>query len=129
MAEPSRGVGAGAAGPKTRSNTLRQAASAVFALTAVLPLLLFVWTIHRLGALWTLQAQVGLGLAATIALMGFFVFRGLMGRISDLILSLRRVLELRELGQPAVAVHLAVKGVDHRVDLRHSTFPARYCVP
>src|SRR5205085_8132624 len=39
------------------------------------------------------------------------------------------VLELGQLGQPAVAVHLAVQGVDHRVDLRHSTFPARNSVP
>jgi len=96
MAEPSRGGGAGAARPKTRSNTLRQAASAVFALTAIVPLLLFVWTVHRLGALSKPQAQVGIGLALAIALAGFFAFRGLMGRMSDLVLALRRVLELRE---------------------------------
>lgn len=96
MAEPSGGGGAGAAQPKMRSNTLRQAASAVFALTAIVPLLLFLWTVYSLGALSELQAQVGLGLALTIALLGFCIFRGLMDQMSDLILALRRVLELRE---------------------------------
>src|SRR5256712_11219239 len=91
MATPSEGTGA--ARPQTRSNTLRQAASAVFALTAILPLLLFVWTVHSLGALSGLQAQVGLGLALAVALLGFWVFRRLMGRMSDLILALRRAAE------------------------------------
>src|SRR2546425_983733 len=91
MATPSEGTGA--ARPQTRSNPLRQAASAVFALTAILPLLLFVWTVHSLGALSRLQAQVGLGLALAVALLGFWVFRRLMGRMSDLILALRRAAE------------------------------------
>src|SRR5947208_16099392 len=100
MATPSEG--AGAARPQTRSNTLRQAASAVFALTAILPLLLFVWTVHSLGALSKLQAQVGLGLALAIALLGFWVFRRLMGQMSDLILALRRAAEFatRSGGRP-----------------------------
>ncbi len=102
MAGPSGGGGAGAAKPKTRSNTLRQAASAVFALTTVLPLLLFVWTVHTLGVLTKLQAQVGLGLALAIALLGFWVFRRLMGQMSDLILALRRAAEFatRSGGRP-----------------------------
>src|SRR5947208_5254918 len=91
MATPSEG--AGAARPQTRSNTLRQAASAVFALTAILPLLLFVWTVHSLGALSRLQAHLGLGLALAVALLGFWVFRRLMGQMSDLILALRRAAE------------------------------------
>lgn len=96
MAEPSGGGSAHAAKPKARSNTLRQAASAVFALTAIVPLLLFLWTVHYLGALSELQTQVALGFALTIALLGFCIFRGLMDQMSDLILALRRVLELRE---------------------------------
>jgi len=106
MAGPSGGGGggggAGAAKPKTRSNTLRQAASAVFALTTVLPLLLFVWTVHTLGVLSRLPAQVGLGLALAIALLGYWVFRRLMGQMSDLILALRRAAEFatRSGGRP-----------------------------
>ena len=95
MAAPSGG--GGATKPKrARPNTLRQAASAVFALTAIVPLLLFVWTVHHLGALSQPNAQAGLGLALTVALVGYFIFRGLMGRMSDLILSLGRAVELRE---------------------------------
>src|SRR6266581_3961967 len=101
MAEPSGG--GGAAKPKTRSNTLRQTASAVFALTAVVPLLLFLWTVYYLGALSEVQVQVGLGFALTIALLGFAIFRGLMDQMSDLILALRRVLDLRERSPEAVA--------------------------
>ena len=101
MAEPSGG--AGAAKPKVRSNTLRQTASAVFALTAIVPLLLFLWTVYYLGALSEVQVQVGLGFALTIALLGFAIFRGLMDQMSDLILALRRVLDLRERSSEAVA--------------------------
>jgi hypothetical protein len=91
MATPS-GDG-GEPGPKRQPHTLRQAASAVFALTAILPLLLFVWTVHHLGALSKLPAQLGLGLALAVALLGFCIFRRLMGQMSDLIVALRRVVE------------------------------------
>ncbi len=94
MATPSGS--AGAATPKRRSTTLRQAASAVFALTAIVPLLLFVWTVHYLGALSTLQAQVGLGLGLAVALLGFYIFQRLMAQMSDLIVALRRVVEFGE---------------------------------
>ncbi|MBI1962952.1 MAG: hypothetical protein HYS37_06255, partial [Candidatus Rokubacteria bacterium] len=79
--------------PKTRTNTLRQAASAVFAVTAIVPLMIFVWTLHHLDALGRLPAQVGLGLALGIALLGFHIFRRLMGRMSDLIAALGKVVE------------------------------------
>jgi hypothetical protein len=89
--------GGGATKPnRARPNTLRQAASAVFALTAIVPLLIFVWAVHHLDGLSVLQAQVALGLALAVALVGYFIFRGLMGRMSDLILSLGRAMELRE---------------------------------
>ena len=95
--------------PKTRTNTLRQAASAVFAVTAVVPLLIFVWTLHHLDALGSLPAQVGLGLALGIALLGFHIFRRLMGRMSDLILALGKVVErgARPVAPPASPVPAA----------------------
>ncbi|HKC97166.1 MAG TPA: hypothetical protein VKG20_03990 [Methylomirabilota bacterium] len=76
-----------------RPNSLQQAASAVFAVTTVVPLLIFVWTLHRVGSLSLVQSQVGLGLALGIALLGYYIFRRLMGQMSDLIRGLGRVVE------------------------------------
>ena len=77
----------------SRSSSLQQAASAVFAVTAVVPLLVFVWTLHRLGVLSQVQSQMGLGLALGIALVGFYIFRRLMGQMSHLIQGLGRVVQ------------------------------------
>ncbi len=76
-----------------RPNSLQQAASAVFAVTTVVPLLIFVWTLHRLGSLSLFQSQVGLALALGIALLGYYIFRRLMGQMSDLIRGLGRAVE------------------------------------
>jgi hypothetical protein len=75
------------------TSSLQQAASAVFAVTTVVPLLVFVWTLHRVGALSHVQSQVGLGLALGIALLGFYIFRRLMGQMSQLIQGLGRVVQ------------------------------------
>lgn len=77
----------------SRPNSLQQAASAVFAVTTVVPLLIFVWTLHRLGALSVFQSQLGLGMALGIALLGYYIFRRLMGQMSDLIRGLGRAVE------------------------------------
>jgi len=79
--------------PPTKPASLQQAASAVFAVTTVVPLLIFVWTLHRIGALADAQSQVGLGLALGIALLGYYIFRRLMGRMSQLIQGLGRVVQ------------------------------------
>jgi hypothetical protein len=79
--------------PATRPNSLQQAASAVFAVTTVVPLLIFVWTLHRLGALSRIQSQLGLGMALGIALLGYYIFRRLMGQMSELIRGLGRAVE------------------------------------
>jgi hypothetical protein len=79
--------------PASKPSSLQQAASAVFAVTTVVPLLVFVWTLHRLGALSHVQSQVGLGLALGIALLGFYIFRRLMGQMSQLIHGLGRVVQ------------------------------------
>ena len=47
--------------------------------------MIFVWTLFRLDALSKLEFQVDLGLALGIALLGFYIFRQLMGLMSDLI--------------------------------------------
>jgi hypothetical protein len=101
MAAPSRN--ADVPRPKTRSKTLRQAASLVFAVTAILPLLVFVWTVYYLGALSRLSVQVGLGVALATSLMGYYVFRGLIGQMSDLIAVIGRALQRSPAGPMASA--------------------------
>jgi signal transduction histidine kinase len=63
---------------------LREAASIVFALTALLPLLLAVFVLHRSGALWTFEAQAAILLAVTVAVLGFVVFRLMVDRVAGL---------------------------------------------
>jgi signal transduction histidine kinase len=63
---------------------LREAASVVFALAALLPLLLVVFVLHRSGALWTLEAQLSVLLAVGVAVLGFVVFRLLVDRVARL---------------------------------------------
>ena len=85
-----------------RTYTLRNAASIVFALTAVIPLLLFTYTLYLLGQLGQFQAQMGLGVALGCALVGLFIFSNLMARLSELL----RFLE----GQPAPTPPVGTSG-------------------
>lgn len=80
---------------QARSHTLQQAAAVVFAMVAILPLLVFVWTLSRLDVLDTLAAALGLGLALAVALVGFACFRVLMGRLSELVQAVGRVVGRR----------------------------------
>lgn len=68
-----------------RTYTLRNAASIVFALTAVIPLLLFTYTLYSLNQLKLTEAQMGLGAALGCALVGLFIFSNLMGRLSEVL--------------------------------------------
>jgi hypothetical protein len=68
-----------------RTYTLRNAASIVFALTAVIPLLLFTYTLYSLNQLSLTEAQLGLGAALACALVGLFIFSNLMGRLSEVL--------------------------------------------
>lgn len=79
---------------KTGSSTLQHAASVVFALTAVLPLLVFAWTLYRVNALSRPQAQLGLGLALGAALLGWYIFRALTRQMSELIRAVGNATEL-----------------------------------
>jgi len=90
-----------------RPNSLQQAASAVFAVTTVVPLLIFVWTLHRLGSLSRLQSQVGLGLALAIALLGYYIFRRLMGQMSELIRGLGRAVGTRSPAESRLSAAVA----------------------
>src|SRR5262245_35338447 len=73
---------------RTRQQGLQQAASVIFALVAVVPLLIFAWTLHALGAIRSTQAQLSLGLALAVALLGFWMFRSLLGRMAEVVQAL-----------------------------------------
>lgn len=67
-----------------RSHTLVQAASIIFVLMTVLPLLIFTWTLYTLDGLAINTAQIGLGLSLVISLAGFVILRSIMAQLSEL---------------------------------------------
>src|SRR4030095_2233792 len=67
-----------------RSVKLREAASTIFALTAILPLLVFVYFMWRFGLLESTEAQIGIFFAPTHALLGYVLSRRLTQRVADL---------------------------------------------
>jgi signal transduction histidine kinase len=64
--------------------SLREAASVVFALVALLPILLFVYLLSRHELLHNTEAQVGLLAAVVVSILGFFVFRKMVDQIAQL---------------------------------------------
>ena len=75
----------GTKGPGPKGSTLTQAASLIFALVAVIPLLLFLYSLHSLNALGTTRYQVILAVALGVALFGLYILRLMVGRMSALI--------------------------------------------
>jgi signal transduction histidine kinase len=67
---------------RSRSMSLREAASVVFALSALLPILLFVYLLSRHDMLRSTEAQVGLLVAVGVSILGFVVFRRMMDQIA-----------------------------------------------
>ena len=78
---------------KSKQQGLQQAASMIFALVAVVPLLIFAYTLHALGAIRSTQAQISLGLALAIALLGFWMFRSMLGRMAEVVQMLTAAVE------------------------------------
>lgn len=68
---------------------LRQGAATIFALTAIIPLLLFVYSAWRLDILDRNEIRLSLGLALLVATLGFAILRTMVARISDLAVALR----------------------------------------
>lgn len=92
---------------KTRTYTLRRASSVVFALISVLPLLLFAYTLYALDVLHHHVAQIGLGSALVLSMIGFYIYSVMMSRLSDIL----RDLEGDESAQPPPgATHGATQG-------------------
>src|SRR5205814_1033505 len=67
-----------------RPTKLREAAATIFALSTVLPLLVVVFLMWYYDLFWESEVQAGIFVALTIAVLGFVVFRRLVGRIADL---------------------------------------------
>src|SRR5574341_1136080 len=71
-------------GAGRRTMSLHEAASVVFGLAAILPILLFVYLLSRADLLRQNEAQIGLVLAVVVSVLGFLVFRRLVGQIERL---------------------------------------------
>ena len=120
-----------------RTYTLRNAASIVFALTAVIPLLLFTYTLYALNQLKLTEAQMGLGVALACALVGLFIFSNLMARLSEVL----RYLEEQQDGAgragtgavasavPAVGGDLAARPAAAATGSNPAVFPGGLLVP
>jgi len=78
---------------RSKQQGLQQAASMIFALVAVVPLLIFAYTLHALGAIRSTQAQISLGLALAISLLGFWMFRSMLGRMAEVVQMLTAAVE------------------------------------
>ena len=68
----------------SRPQSLRQAAATIFAISAILPLLLLLFYLWRFELIWQTEIQVGLFLALVVAVLGFLVFRRMVDRITAL---------------------------------------------
>jgi signal transduction histidine kinase len=68
----------------SRPQSLRQAAATIFAISAILPLLLLLFYLWRFALIWQTEIQIGLFLALVVAVLGFLVFRRLVDRITGL---------------------------------------------
>jgi hypothetical protein len=82
-----------------RTYTLRRASSIVFALISVCPLLLFAYTLYALDVLQKNMAQIGLGSALVLSMIGFYIYAMMMSRLSDIL----RDLETAETAPPPTA--------------------------
>lgn len=69
----------------SKTYTLRRASSVVFALISVLPLLLFAYTLYALDALHQITAQIGLGSALVLSMIGFYIYSVMMSRLSEIL--------------------------------------------
>jgi signal transduction histidine kinase len=88
---------------------LREAASTIFALTAILPLLVFVYFMWRFERLESTEAQIGIFCALVIALLGYVLFRRLTQRVADLGRALGQAMAVPA-GAPAQKSAPAAKG-------------------
>src|SRR5437762_1780919 len=77
----------------TRQQGLQQAAAILFALMAILPLLVFAFTLWHLGAIQHTFAQVTLALTLALALLGYWMFRSMIGQMTEIVTGLSRMIQ------------------------------------
>lgn len=88
---------------RRRPISLREAASVVFALAAVLPILLSVYLLSRHDLLRHTETQLWLFVALVISVLGFFVFRRMVDQIAQLAQGLLAPAEGKAVVLPAEA--------------------------
>ena len=98
-------------GEKGKRQTLRYVASVVFALVAVIPLLMFTYTLVRLNALHDFQSQVALGVTLMAALTGFSILRLMVTRTSNLLDAISQTAAQGTARRAAVAKDLEMPGI------------------
>ncbi len=82
--------------------SVREAASVVFLLAAILPILLLVYLLAEGNLLRHTKAQVGLFLALVVSVLGFVVFRRMVDQVARIAQSLAA--PLQAVGAPVAAV-------------------------
>ncbi|HET7340631.1 MAG TPA: hypothetical protein VFL90_04145, partial [Methylomirabilota bacterium] len=111
---------------RTRQHGLQQAASIIFALVAVVPLLIFAYTLHALGVMRNTQAQISLALALAISLLGFWMFRSMLGHMAEIVQALAAAIEQANRRRAAAGSPLTAAGTTTpaRPAATNSTAPA-----
>src|SRR5206468_3439607 len=74
-----------------RQQGLEQAASVVFALMGIVPFLLFTFTLWQVGAIHRTLAQACLVLTLVLMLLGFWLFRSMLGQLSEVVKEVARI--------------------------------------
>ena len=80
-------------GSMQQQQGLQQAASVIFALVAVVPMLIFAYTLYALDGLRYTLGQLALTVALAVSLFGFWLFRSMLARMSEIVDSLVRAIE------------------------------------
>ncbi len=91
--------------------SLREAASVVFGLAAVLPILVFVYLLAHAKLLQRIDVQIGLYSAVAVSLLGFVIFRRMVGQIARLAAGFQTAPELSEPSAEGDAKLAAVPGL------------------
>ena len=91
--------------PSRQQQGLEQAASVLFALMGIVPLLLFAFTLWQVGAIHHTLAQVSLALTLVLMLLGYWLFRSMLAQMSDVVKSVSRAVHAaaRPAGMPVAA--------------------------